>query len=40
MNDNYYHIDGYGDIEDLTIGHLEDMYEDIKNELTEILEEE
>ena len=40
MNDNYYHIDGYGNIEDLTIGHLELMYEDIKNELTDILEEE
>ena len=39
-SDNYYHIDGYGNIEDLTIGHLEDMYEDIKNELTDILEEE
>ena len=39
MNDNYYHIDGYGDIEDLTIGHLEDMYEDIKSELIDILEE-
>lgn len=38
-SDNYYHIDGYGNIEDLTIGHLEDMYEDIKNELTDILEE-
>ena len=39
MNDNYYHIDGYGNIEDLTIGHLELMYEDIKSELTDILEE-
>ena len=39
-SDNYYHIDGYGNIEDLTIGHLEDMYEDIKSELTDILEEE
>lgn len=38
-SDNYYHIDGYGNIEDLTIGHLEDMYEDIKSELTDILEE-
>ena len=38
-SDNYYHIDGYGNIEDLTIGHLELMYEDIKNELTDILEE-
>lgn len=40
MNDSYYHIDGYGNIEDLTIGHIEDMYEDIKSELTDILEEQ
>ena len=39
-SDNYYHIDGYGNIEDLTIGRLELMYEDIKNELIDILEEE
>ena len=39
-SENYYHIDGYGNIEDLTIGHLEDMYEDIKSELTDILEEQ
>ena len=39
-NDYYYHIDGYGNIEDLTIKHLEDMYEDIKSELTDILEEQ
>ena len=39
-SENYYRIDGYGNIEDLTIGHLEDMYEDIKSELTDILEEQ
>lgn len=36
----YYYIDGYGNIKDLTIKHLELMYEDIKYELTDILEEE
>lgn len=39
-SDSYYHIDGYGNIEDLTVKHLELMYEDIKSELTDILEEE
>ena len=39
-SDLYYHIDAYGNIEDLTIEHLEFMYEDIKYELTDILEEE
>lgn len=39
-SDYYYHIDGYGNIEDLTIKHIELMYEDIKCELTDILEEE
>ena len=38
--DEYYHINAYGNIEDLTIEHLEIMYEDIKYELTDILEEE
>ena len=38
--DEYYHINAYGNIEDLTIEHLELMYEDIKYELTDILEEE
>ena len=39
-SDLYYHIDAYENIEDLTIEHLELMYEDIKYELTDILEEE
>ena len=39
-SENYYHIDGYGNIEDLTVKHLELMYEDIKSELTDILEEQ
>lgn len=41
LNDNYYYLNGYGNLEDLSIGKLEVIYSDIKTTLAdEIAEEE
>ena len=36
----YYLIDEYGNLEELTKGYLECIYEDLKRELLELIEEE
>ena len=41
LNDNYYYLNGYGNLEDLSINKLEVIYSDIKTILAdEIAEEE
>ena len=41
LNDNYYYIDGYANLHNLTIDHLKAIYADIKTTLAdEITEEE
>ena len=40
LNDEYYFIDGYGNLEELTINRLECIFNDMKEELLNIEEEE
>ena len=40
VTDLYYLIDGYGNLEELTKGYLECIYEDLERELSELIEEE
>ena len=38
LNDNYYYINGYGNLEDLSISKLEVIYDDVKAILADELE--
>ena len=38
LNDNYYYIDGYANLHNLTIEHLKAIYDDIKTTLADELE--
>lgn len=40
LNDNYYYLNGYGNLEDMSMSKLEVIYSDIKATLAEIAEEE
>ena len=40
LNDEYYFIDGYGNLEELTINRLECIFNDMKEELLNMEEEE
>ena len=40
VTDEYYLIDGYGNLEELTKEYLECVYEDLERELLELIEEE
>ena len=40
LNDEYYIMNGYGNLEELTIGHLECIFDNLKRELLELMEEE
>ena len=40
LNDEYYLMNGYGNLEELTIGYLECVFDNLKRELLELMEEE
>ena len=40
LTDEYYLIDGYGNLENLTARYLECIFDDLKNELLKLTEEE
>ena len=40
LNDEYYFIDGYGNLEELTINRLECIFNDMKEEILNMGEEE
>jgi len=40
LNDNYYLINGYGNLEEISIDHLEMILEELEDELEEKFEEE
>ena len=40
LTDEYYLIDGYGNLENLTARYLECIFDDLKNELLTLTEEE
>ena len=40
LNDEYYLINGYGNLEELTIEYLQCVFDDLKSSLLELIEEE
>ena len=40
LNDEYYLINGYGNLEELTIEYLQCVFDDLKSSLSELIEEE
>ena len=40
LNDEYYLINGYGNLEELTIEYLQCVFDDLKGSLSELIEEE